>query len=75
MRRQLITVFVAISVMVAVAFVVPLGFLVRTTAEDRAIDAARCRCRGHRPCARVGQHPEPDRVGGRCHAKRSDRSH
>ncbi|MDH4171790.1 MAG: HAMP domain-containing histidine kinase [Acidimicrobiia bacterium] len=41
MRRQLITVFVAISVMVAVAFVVPLGFLVRTTAEDRAIDAAR----------------------------------
>jgi signal transduction histidine kinase len=41
MRQQLITVFVAISVMVAVAFVVPLGFLVRTTAEDRAIDAAR----------------------------------
>lgn len=41
MRRQLITVFVAISVMVAVAFVVPLGFLVRNTAEDRAIDAAR----------------------------------
>ncbi len=41
MRRQLITVFVAISVMVAVAFVVPLGFLVRTTAEDRAIDAGR----------------------------------
>ncbi len=41
MRRQLITVFVAISVMVAVAFVVPLGFLVHTTAEDRALDAAR----------------------------------
>ncbi len=41
MRRQLITVFVAISVMVSVAFVVPLGFLVRTTAQDRAIDAAR----------------------------------
>ena len=41
MRRQLVTVFVAISVMVAVAFVVPLGFLVRSTAEDRAIDAAR----------------------------------
>jgi signal transduction histidine kinase len=41
MRRQLITVFVAISSMVAVAFVIPLGFLVRTTAEDRAIDAAR----------------------------------
>lgn len=41
MRRQLIALFAAISVMVAVAFVVPLGFLVRTTAEDRAIDAAR----------------------------------
>ncbi len=41
MRRQLITVFVAISVMVAVAFVVPLGVLVHNTAEDRAIDAAR----------------------------------
>ncbi len=41
MRRQLITVFVAISVMVAVAFVLPLGFLVRSTAEDQAIDAAR----------------------------------
>lgn len=41
MRRQLITVFVAISLMVAVAFVVPLGFLVTRTAEDRALDAAR----------------------------------
>lgn len=41
MRRQLITVFVAISVMIAVAFVIPLGFLVRSTAEDRAIDAGR----------------------------------
>lgn len=41
MRRQLITVFVAISAMVAVAFVIPLGFLVRSTAEDRAIDAGR----------------------------------
>ncbi len=41
MRRRLIAVFVAISSMVAIAFVVPLGFLVRSTAEDRAIDAAR----------------------------------
>lgn len=41
MRQQLITVFVAISLMVAMAFVIPLGFLVRSTAEDRAIDAAR----------------------------------
>ena len=41
MRRRLILVFLAISIMVAMAFVVPLGFLVQRTAEDRAIDAAR----------------------------------
>ncbi|MGI9595846.1 MAG: HAMP domain-containing protein [Acidimicrobiales bacterium] len=41
MRRRLIAVFVAISTLIAVAFVVPLGFLVRRTAEDRAIDGAR----------------------------------
>ena len=41
MRRQLILVFVAVSTMVALAFVVPLAFLVQRTAEDRAIDAAR----------------------------------
>ncbi len=41
MRRRLIAVFVAISMLIVVAFVVPLGFLVRRTAEDRAIDGAR----------------------------------
>lgn len=41
MRSRLILVFLAVSTMVATAFVVPLGFLVRRTAEDRAIDAAR----------------------------------
>ena len=41
MRRRLIVVFVAVSTMVALAFVVPLGFLVQRTAEDRAIDRAR----------------------------------
>ncbi len=41
MRRQLVLVFVAVSAMVALAFVVPLAFLVEQTAEDRAIDAAR----------------------------------
>ncbi len=41
MRRRLIAVFVAISTLIVVAFVVPLGFLVQRTAEDRAIDAAR----------------------------------
>jgi len=37
----LILVFVAVSTLVATAFIVPLGFLVRRTAEDRAVDTAR----------------------------------
>lgn len=41
MRRRLILVFMAVSTMVVTAFIVPLGFLVRHTAEDRAIGAAR----------------------------------
>ncbi|MFQ5556432.1 MAG: HAMP domain-containing protein [Acidimicrobiales bacterium] len=41
MRRRLVLVFVAVSTMVALAFVVPLAFLVRNTAQDRAIDVAR----------------------------------
>lgn len=41
MRRRLVLVFLAVSTLVAVAFVIPLGFLVSRTAEDRAIDAAR----------------------------------
>lgn len=41
MRRRLILVFLAISTLVATAFVIPLGVLVSRTAEDRAIDAAR----------------------------------
>ena len=41
MRRQLVLVFLAVSTLVALAFVVPLGFLIRRTAEDNAIDAAR----------------------------------
>lgn len=41
MRRSLAWMFVAVSAIVAVAFVVPLGFLIRSTAEDRAIDMAR----------------------------------
>lgn len=41
MRRRLIVVFLAVSLLVTLAFVVPLGFSVRRTAEDRAIDAAR----------------------------------
>ncbi|MFT7473590.1 MAG: signal transduction histidine kinase [Verrucomicrobiales bacterium] len=41
MRRRLILVFVAVSLLVVSAFVVPLGVVVRRTAEDRAIDVAR----------------------------------
>ena len=41
MRRQLTVVFAAISLMIALAFAVPLAVLVRSTAEDRALDAAR----------------------------------
>lgn len=41
MRRRLILVFVAVSTLVAMAFVVPLGFLVARTAEDRSLDDAR----------------------------------
>ena len=41
MRRRLILVFVAVSLLVVSAFVLPLGVVVRRTAEDRAIDIAR----------------------------------
>jgi signal transduction histidine kinase len=41
MRRWLVRVFFAVSVMITVAFVAPLAVLIRTTGEDRAIDAAR----------------------------------
>ena len=41
MRRQLILVFLAVSTLVAIAFVVPLGFVVQRTAQDRALDEAR----------------------------------
>lgn len=41
MRRWLVRVFAAVAVMIVLAFVAPLAFLIRSTAEDRAIDAAR----------------------------------
>lgn len=40
MRRRLLLVVLAASTLVVVAFAVPLGLLVRTVAEDRAMDAA-----------------------------------
>jgi signal transduction histidine kinase len=39
-RRRLLLVVLATSTLVVVAFAVPLGLLVRTVAEDRAMDAA-----------------------------------
>lgn len=41
MRQRLVLVSLAVSSMVALAFVVPLGLLVREVAEDRAVSAAR----------------------------------
>lgn len=41
MRRQLTLVALATSTLITLAFVIPLGFLVQRTAEDRAIDRAR----------------------------------
>ena len=41
MRRELILVFVAISTMIVIAFVVPLGLSAKATARDRALDTAR----------------------------------
>lgn len=41
MRQRLVLVSLAVSSMVALAFVVPLGLLVREVAEERAVSAAR----------------------------------
>lgn len=41
MRRELTIVFVAISTLIVIAFVVPLGLSARSTARDRAMDTAR----------------------------------
>lgn len=40
MRRRLVVVFAAVTAMVAIAFVVPLGLLVRDVARERALDDA-----------------------------------
>lgn len=58
MRRQLIWVFLAGSTMVALAFVVPLGFLVRSTAQDRAIDVARADAAAVIPALVAGSSPQ-----------------
>jgi signal transduction histidine kinase len=41
MRRQLAAVFAAVAAMITIAFVVPMAFLVRSTAHDRGLDGAR----------------------------------
>ncbi len=40
MRRRLVTVFLAVSVIAALAFVVPLGLVIRQTGFDRAVQQA-----------------------------------
>lgn len=57
MRRRLILVTLAVSTMITLAFVVPLGFLVQQTAEDRALDAARADAAAVVPSIVVGADP------------------
>jgi len=40
MRRQLVLMTLAITSMIVIAFIVPLAFLVRTIASDRAVTRA-----------------------------------
>lgn len=40
MRRQLVVLVVATTSLVLIAFLVPLGYLLREVAEDRAVNAA-----------------------------------
>ena len=56
MRRELILVFVAISTMIVVAFVVPLGLSARATARDRAMDGARAESATLVPLVATGDH-------------------
>lgn len=57
MRRRLLLVTVATTTMVAIAFVVPLGMLVRTFARDRALAAAEAEARSLAPALAVTQDP------------------
>jgi len=41
MRRELISVFVAMSTMIVIGFLIPLGLAARSSAHDRALDTAR----------------------------------
>lgn len=58
MRQRLALVFVAVSAIVAIAFVVPLAYLVRSTAQDRAIDTARADAAAVTPALVAGNSPE-----------------
>lgn len=68
MRRELILVFVAISTMIVIAFVVPLGFSTGATARDRATDSARAESAALVPFVATGDSrtvfSEVDRVNG-----------
>ena len=53
MRRQLVLVTLATTLMVAIAFVVPLALLVRTVARDRALHAAEVDARALAPALAI----------------------
>ena len=57
MRRRIAGVVAAVSALVALAFVIPLGVLVRQTAEDRAIDRARTDAAAVLPMVVAGASP------------------
>lgn len=58
MRRQLIMVFAAMAALIVIAFVIPLGYLIQRTAEDRAVDAARADISAMIPVLAISNQPE-----------------
>ena len=62
MRRRLVVLAAANTVMVALAFLIPLAVLVRTLARDRALNGGRAR--GPVAGPRPGPDPGPGRPGG-----------
>lgn len=57
MRRRLVALAAANTVMVALAFLIPLGVLVRTLARDRALNAAELEAQSLAPVLAVTQDP------------------
>ncbi len=62
MRRRLVVLAVANTVMVALAFLVPLAVLVRTLARDRALNAAELEAQSLAPALALTQEPDSLRI-------------